>query len=275
MRLQHAPRESHDRIAIQWDSQNKYKTKVKLSVLSNDFEVKCDEAFDDGARPEVLNYEAEIVWPLWNPYGIAVGKTKDMGNGLVASGKIPANTIVLAEWGIMGTRDDCRLPVALLSTSTELYYPPMDPIAPLYPDSYSPFPDYTVAQWNQARHMVVSNAFTVNDDRVLFGMVSRLNHSCSSNLVRKHFEDGLICLATTEDILPGDNLHIQYSSQSGHEEKEFFTCNCTIGPGMRSYVEVKQRDLWCTVHISGQMLAVKEWKEKQARNQTRVGLEWD
>jgi hypothetical protein len=222
--LRENDRSTHNALAYEWDDTNKYNHIVDLDILEPEFEDMCYTTFHDNGRPELKEYDPKIIWPLWNPYNFYLQKYKDFGLGMFTPTYLPHGMLVFSEKGIIGVKNGLRLPSSLLCTEVnDLAYQEMSERTP---DSYSPFPDYTVEEWNKARLMVASNAFTLDKNRrILFYNLSRINHSCSPNLVRVHIGDR-INLITTRTILPGEQLFIQYSVESGHEDTTFFECLC-------------------------------------------------
>ena len=212
-------RSEHQRVAEQWDKANKWKMRFKIDVLNKHFDGYCQRLFEKNFRPELKPHSPNKIWKLSNPNKFKLRKYKGMGMGVYTPKALKAETVVLTETGITGKRDGLRLPASLLATGVTLHAHGSPP------DSYSPFPDYTLKQWNNARLMVSSNAFTVGSKRVLFNFVSRINHSCEPNLVRRH-KGNKIELITTRPIRKNEQLFIQYSPESGHEDRSHFKCPC-------------------------------------------------
>ena len=183
---------------------------------------------------------------LDNPNKFKIAPFKGMGLGVITPKALKGEILVLTEIGIAGKQDGLRLPATLLCTHTRLSYKGSPP------DSYSPFPDYTLDKFNSARLMVASNAFTVGSNRVLFKFVSRINHSCDPNLVRRH-TGSKIQLVTTRSIKAGEQLTIQYSAESGHEDQSHFKCPCKRSLAERKAIAKRGREIiddWYKEQIS-------------------------
>ena len=211
------PSTQHDKVAKAWDRDKRWNKNVKLDVLKSKFDAQCNIAFAENTRIELE--EEKGIWKLTNPKNLKTKQFPDMGLGVYTSKAIKGEVLVLTETGITGKRDGLRLPAALLVSKTKLSFHGDSP------DSFSPFPEYTLKQWNTARLMVSSNAFTVNSNRVLFEFSSRLNHSCNPNLVRQHKGEKMN-LISTRNIKAGEQLTIQYNPKAGHEDISHFKCNC-------------------------------------------------
>ena len=214
----------------------KWGESVKLDVLNSKFDAECDKAFAENARPELEEHKANEIWKLTNKHKFKTKAFSGMGLGVYTPKALRAETKVLTETGITGKRDGLRLPAALLSSRTRLSFHGKPP------DSYSPFPDYTLKQWNDARLMVASNAFTVGANRVLFNFTSRFNHSCEPNIVRQH-KGRTIELITTRPINAGEQLTIQYSAESGHEDQSHFKCSCKRTLAERKKIAKRGREI--------------------------------
>ena len=234
--LESKPRAQHDKIAKQWDRNNKWTKTVELNVLNSKFDAECEQAFNDNSKIELTEQKSNDVWKLTNPNKFGTKPFKGMGVGVFTSKPLKGEVKVLTETGITGKPDGLRLPATLLASRVKLSHHGNPP------DSYSPFPDYTLKQWNQARLTVASNAFTVNKNRVLFKFVSRLNHSCNPNLVRKH-TGKKIELITTRKIKSGEQLTIQYSAESGHEDTSHFKCSCKKTLAQRQAISQNGREI--------------------------------
>ncbi len=91
--------------------------------------------------------------------------------------------------------------------------------------------------------MCSSNWFTLGAKRALFALTSRINHSCSPNLVRTFSSGGAkVTLTFTRDIRPGEQLFIQYSAVAGHEDRLFFECPCELTEQQRVEGELDDRN---------------------------------
>jgi hypothetical protein len=180
---------------------------------------------DSNARLELIQCKASDVWPKPGvARAVTVKKTPHMGSGVFALAPIQKGTPFLREAGLRGDRDDIRLAAALVATGTTLSFLPGDPGEP---DSWSPFPDVSLQQWNTARRMASSNQYTVDNHRILFRLLSRVNHSCNPNAVRRHDKDGVTTLFALRDIKAGQQILLQYSPKAGHEEDSHFKCGCS------------------------------------------------
>ena len=214
---------------------------AKLDVKDTGFDRDCEEAFDKNMRPELMKHNAKDVWKLTNSHKFILQAVEGMGIGVVTNKDLRSETIVLSEKGLSGTKDGLRLPAALLSTGVELHSSGGNPEN--YPDSYSPFPDYSLVKWNKARMMASTNSFTMGSNkRMLCNFVSRFNHSCEPNLVRRH-KGPTIELITTRAIKKGEQLTIQYSPESGHEDQSHFVCTCTATIDTREATAQRGREI--------------------------------
>jgi hypothetical protein len=177
-------------------------------------------------------------WKITSQFGtvsLVVTQSPGKGFGLFylpsKENTIPTNAVVFSETGINGHIDDFEFAAVLLSTKVELFYDKrvLQTLASLE----SPFAGVSNREFQQATAMAKSNYFSVSETkRVLFNVASRLNHSCEPNLVRSHTKSSQgmhrITLKSTRPINPGDELSIQYSPLSGHEERDFFDCRCDL-----------------------------------------------
>lgn len=190
---------------------------AKLDVRDPNFESSYHEACENGLMPTLKPMQSEVLWPLENPYRFKSGAD----SGIYTSIKLEGYVRVLSEKGIMGKPNGLKLPSALLCSNVNLSfygYPP---------DSVSPFPEYTLADWNAARLMVDSNVFHIGPKHILVLFVSQIKHSCSPNLAYRLRDNRIIDLVTTRPVFAGEQLTIQYSPKTGHEDTSFgFTCNC-------------------------------------------------
>lgn len=168
--LAHTARANHQKVAEDWNRDKRWSTQVSLDVLDSKFDAQAEKAFRENARPELEEHKAHEIWKLNNPHKFKTEQFGAMGLGLFTNKQLKAEVVVLSETGISRKRDGMRLPAALLCTRAALSF--QGDAA----DSYSPFPDYSLKQWNEARLMIATNAFTVGSTRVLYQFVSRINH---------------------------------------------------------------------------------------------------
>lgn len=220
-------RELHDEIAHNWI----YNKKSDVDPRSDDFDMLIQEAMEDNHAPIIRRTSVADMFPLWNGYNVAVFDCK-FGKGVFATEYIPKGHIFLAEVGISGNRDSLRMEAALLSVGE--FTLAHQQLPPKYPDSWCPFPQFSLDQWNIVRSSVAENAFAVNSKRrVLFHMTSRINHSCNPNAFRRHCKNQIEIFAT-RDIQRGSEIFIQYSANAGHEDTSHFVCDCKNSPSTKT-----------------------------------------
>ena len=212
-------RELHDKEATEW----KYTDSAELDPLSDNFDILLQNAFDNNHAPLIIKQEVTKLFPLWNVYNTVVLDGK-FGKGLYATQKIPKGHMFLAECGVIGNSDSTRMEAALLAIGE--FTLAHSVLKAKTPDSWCPFPEFSLDHWNTVRSSVADNAYTLGSERrVLFHLTSRINHSCSPNAFRKHYKNQIQVFAT-RDISPGSEIFLQYSVKAGHEDKSHFECDC-------------------------------------------------
>ncbi len=74
------------------------------------------------------------------------------------------------------------------------------------------------------------------------GDVMKLQIKCEPNLVRRH-KGKTIELITTRPINAGEQLTIQYSAESGHEDQSHFKCSCKRTLAERKKIAKRGREI--------------------------------
>lgn len=122
--------------------------------------------------------------------------------------------------------------------SSQHIAPPPPDSHPLPPpqarlESWSPFANVSLAEWNGALHMFRCNKFSLEDGlgyetHGLFPRLSRLNHSCSPSAVR-HVVGNFALLFARRDVAAGEEVTMRYSPEEGHGKcTDQFTCGCRL-----------------------------------------------
>lgn len=245
-----------------------------LSHINLEFHSELENALCEGLKPCLkLHRHENDKLKIWKPtkYStlceLSVEKTVNKGKGVFVqkleekqetqeSGvAIKQNELVFSETGLVDDKDSDIFAAAVLSFDlTDLHFDSQRlEKRPKVPHAWSPFPEFSVKEFNRANLISLGNRFFVGDEndsrRALFNMSSRFNHSCTPNLVRKiveHDEDSGKCTImfySTRDIQFGEELCYQYSIEAGHEDSEFFTCDCGQSLVERSATNIRNREL--------------------------------
>ena len=138
--------------------------------------------------------------------------------GMFATEFIPAETLIFIEQGLNGTEE------YILSTLTS------DPL-------YQSLIDQLYPRNGDLLTKLIHNRFGNKEEGTLYFTKSKVNHSCTPNTgsigiahYKKFIEAGymLTFLATYQDIQPGEEITIMYSSKAGHGNDVFnWSCPCT------------------------------------------------
>ena len=154
----------------------------------------------------------------------------------------------LAECGVIGNSDSTRMEAALLAIGE--FTLAHSVLKAKTPDSWCPFPEFSLDHWNTVRSSVADNAYTLGSERrVLFHLTSRINHSCSPNAFRKHYKNQIQVFAT-RDISPGSEIFLQYSVKAGHEDKSHFECDCKRSLPDRKLIQKESSHIWNFIYIT-------------------------
>ena len=204
-----------------------------------------------GRSAKLKQHHPSDFWKLSSQFGtnsLVVAETDRMGLGLFyrpSGGRsIEANTVVFSETGVIGRIEDLEFAAILLSTNIKLFY--NDKVLETTSRLKSPFTGVSDQEFQKATAMARSNYFVIKGNkRVLFNIASRINHSCEPNLIRSHSSgshgDHRITLTSTKPIKPGEELFIQYSPLAGHEDCDFFACDCPRTSEQRAALDEDER----------------------------------
>ena len=131
--------------------------------------------------------------------------------GMFATEFIPAETIILVEQGLDGTEEYMMTTLK----SDPMYQPLIDQLYPRNGDLLT---------------KLIYNRFGTKEEGSLYFTKSKVNHCCTPNTHYKKFIKAgyiLTFLATYQDIQPGEEITIMYSSQAGHGNDVFnWSCPC-------------------------------------------------
>jgi hypothetical protein len=243
-----------------------------ISPAAADFDAAFEAAFDANRRMTLAtgaDVAASCPWRvLFQSPLLAVEAVPGRGMGVVARAPVARGALLLHELGVVGTRE--RLACWLLATGEAL----APPVARAL-ETWSPFRNVALHDWNLALSRVAENKFTAavgdpaddggaysdgsessaaaGDDAndaifVLCRLLSRVNHACEPTTAR-HMggaggaEAACAHLFALRDIAAGEEITMRYSAEEGHGAMtEFFACACKAPLRVRARASTREAD---------------------------------
>ena len=206
---------------------------VTLSPINAYLDNEVNEMLDTGhSMPNLqLGVSVEEVWPIqFNSAGVHVGPSTIIAGqmSLFISTKIVAGESIFCERGVIVEGGICTEQVAAL-VSTGLKLDDNHPDCTTDSgdaDSFSPFANVTLDEWNHAHRMVATNVLSETGSfSILFNLLSRVKHSCDPNSAIVFIGRNGVLIAV-RDIAAGEELTFQYTPNAGHEDNVFISCPC-------------------------------------------------
>ena len=112
-------------------------------------------------------------------------------------------------------------------------------------DSFSPFSNVSLKDWNSAVGQVLCNTW---GDGVAVRLGSKINHCCDPN-AGVVVDDGCLHVFALRTIHPGEEITVQYAPGAGHEDTLFLTCDCG-DTELSRHQRYEKNGILCTIYMS-------------------------